>query len=42
MAEVIRLLDSIDKKLGAKDCVDATKEKFLADLDARVKALEAR
>jgi hypothetical protein len=40
MQRVVKLLESIDKKLGAKDCVDETKEGFLAALDARVKALE--
>lgn len=40
MREVIRLLESIDRKLGAKDCVDETKESFLAELDKRVSALE--
>lgn len=40
MQRVVRLLESIDKKLGAKDCVDETKESFLAELDKRVKALE--
>ena len=36
MQQVIRLLESIDKKLGAKDCLDETKETFLADLDYQI------
>lgn len=41
MQKVISLLESIDKKLGAKDCVDETKQKFLDELAERVKTLEA-
>jgi hypothetical protein len=40
MSKVIQLLESIDKKLGAKDCVDETKQSFLDELAERVKVLE--
>jgi hypothetical protein len=40
MQKVIKLLESIDKKLGVKDCYDPTKEGFLAELAKRVEALE--
>lgn len=40
MQQIIQKLAEIDRKLGAKDCIDPVKEKFLADLDKRVEALE--
>ena len=40
MQQIIQKLAEIDKKLGARDCIDPVKEKFLADLDKRVKKLE--
>ena len=41
VAEILRKLEAIDKKLGAPDCVDAKKEKFLRELDERLERLEA-
>jgi|HubBroStandDraft_4_1064222.scaffolds.fasta_scaffold04643_1 hypothetical protein len=38
--EVIKRLDAIDKRLGARDCVDPVKEKFFEELAARVAVLE--
>lgn len=39
---ILRKLDEMDKKHGAKDCAfDAPKQAFLEQLDARVKALES-
>lgn len=37
-----RRLDALDKKLGLRDCKDEQKEKFLAELAARVAEIEAR
>ena len=39
--QILKKLDAIDKKLGAPECTDPNKDKFLADLERRVKALEA-
>lgn len=42
LSEVIKKLDSIDKKLGLKDCNDPIKESFLSELAKRVEAIEKR
>lgn len=42
LSEVIKKLDSIDKKLGLKDCNDSLKESFLSELANRVEAIEKR
>lgn len=39
--EIIRRLDALDKKIGAKDCYEPTKADFLKSLDDRLKKLEA-
>ena len=40
MKDIIRRLDAIDKKLGAKDCYDPKKQEFIAELEARIARLE--
>lgn len=40
LSEVLRRLDSIDKKMGAKDCHEAIKDAFMKKLDERIKRLE--
>lgn len=42
MQRVIALLESIDKRLGAKDCQDEVKDKFLQELADRVRSLETK
>lgn len=45
LSEVLKKLDAIDKKLGAKDCKDESKAKFLEELAAlrqRVEELESK
>lgn len=42
LQRILRKLDEMDKKFGAKDCAeDAPKQAFLEQLDARVKAIES-
>lgn len=40
MSEVIKRLDALDKKLGAMDCYDPKKQKFLQELKDRIEELE--
>lgn len=42
LSQVIKLLEGIDKKLGAKDCINENKQKFLDELDLRIRVLEAK
>ncbi|MGH3626852.1 MAG: hypothetical protein ACRDRL_05335 [Sciscionella sp.] len=42
MTKAIELLTQIDKKLGAKDCVDEKKDKFIKQLQRRIVKLEAQ
>lgn len=42
IADILKRLDAIDKKLGAPNCVEPAKEEFLKGLDERLKALEAK
>lgn len=41
-SEIIRKLSEMDEKLGAKDCYDPKKEKFLQELADRITELEKR
>lgn len=42
MLKVIDMLKKIDDKLGAKDCVDATKDAFVKELERRIIQLEGK
>lgn len=43
MREILRRIDALDRKLGARDCApDAAKETMLRQLDARIAELERR
>lgn len=42
LREVIARLDSIDKKMDAKDCFEPTKDSFIKQLEARIAELEAK
>lgn len=41
LSRVIQLLESIDRKMGAKDCLDETKRIFIEQLNQRLHAAEA-
>lgn len=40
MAEILKRLDGLDKKLGVKDCFDPTKDEFIQKLKERIESLE--
>lgn len=40
--QIINKLAEIDRKLGAKDCYDPKKDEVIAQLQARIKELEAK
>lgn len=42
LSEVLKKLDDIDKKMGAKDCNETGKEAFFKALEDRIAALEAK
>lgn len=41
-SEIVRLLKTIDERLGLKDCQDAEKAKWMQALDERMKKLESQ
>jgi hypothetical protein len=40
ISSILDAIRALDEKLGAKDCHDPKKDKFLKELEERVKALE--
>lgn len=42
LSQVVELLQSIDEKLGLRECKDDEKEKFLRELDTRMKQIERK
>jgi len=42
ISAILEAIRRLDEKLGARDCHDPKKDKFLQELEARVKALEER
>lgn len=42
LADIIRRLGELDKKLGAKDCYDPKKDAYIQELEQRITALEPK
>lgn len=42
LVTVINMLSEMDKKLGATDCYDPTKDEYISQLEIRIKDLEEK